>query len=258
MIGTKTRNERREAFSAAAAARTARQIPQDRRRQICRDRCGRYRALRHRGARSVPRSLATGAAAGLHGRGRRDLQACERAQDRAGAAGRQYRPRRRPDAAQWRGRGVAAAPGQDPRCRHRLQHDDLRSRRDPAGCPTARRRGRPAVPAVARRGRKLHDRRQPLHQCRRHHRARLWRGARDGTRARGRARRRTGAEPAVEAEKGQHRLRPAQPLHRRRRHARHHHRGDGEAVSEAARDRDRVRRPEIAGRRVEAVVDLAR
>ncbi len=32
------------------------------------------------------------------------------------------------------------------------------------------------------------------------------------------------AERAVEAEEGQHRLRPAQPLHRRRRHARHHHR----------------------------------
>ena len=65
------------------------------------------------------------------------------------------------------------------------------------------------------------------------------------------------AERAVEAEEGQHRLRSAQPLHRRRRHARHHHRGDAETVSEAARDRDRLCRPEIAGAGAEAAVDLA-
>ena len=53
----------------------------------------------------------------------------------------------------------------------------------------------------------------------------------------------------VEAEKGQYRLRSAQPVHRRRGHARHHHRRDPEAVSEAARGRDRLRRPRIAGRR---------
>ena len=65
------------------------------------------------------------------------------------------------------------------------------------------------------------------------------------------------AERAVEAEEGQHRLRSAQPLHRRRRHARHHHRGDAETVSEAARGRDRLCRPEIAGAGAEAAVDLA-
>ena len=40
----------------------------------------------------------------------------------------------------------------------------------------------PAVSAVARRRRELHHRRQSLHQCRRHGRAGLWRGARDGAR----------------------------------------------------------------------------
>ena len=118
-------------------------------------------------------------------------------------------------------------------------------------------RSRPAVPAVARRGRKLHHRRQSLHQCRRHRRAGLWRGARDGARARSGAGRRPDPERAVEAEKGQHRLRSAQPLHRRRRHARHHHRGDAETVSEAARGRDRLCRPQIAGAGAEAAVDLA-
>ena len=61
----------------------------------------------------------------------------------------------------------------------------------------------------------------------------------------------------VEAEEGQYRLRSAQPLHRRRRHARHHHRGDAEAVSEAARGGNRLCRPQIAGGGAEAVGDLA-
>ena len=120
----------------------------------------------------------------------RDLQARQRTPDRAGAAGRQHRPRRRPDAAQWRGRGLDAAAGQDPRHRHRVQHHDLRGRRGAADRAAARRRGRPAVSAVARRRRKLHHRRQSLHQCRRHRGAGLWRGARDGARAGGGAGRR--------------------------------------------------------------------
>ena len=45
---------------------------------------------------------------------------------------------------------------------------------------------------------------------------------------------------AVEAEEGQHRLRSAQPVHRRRRHARHHHRGDAE---DCFRSRARSRPP---------------
>ena len=52
----------------------------------------------------------------------------------------------------------------------------------------------PAVSAVARRGRKLHHRRQSLHQCRRHRGAGLWRGARDGARARSGAGRRPHSE----------------------------------------------------------------
>ena len=42
---------------------------------------------------------------------------------------------------------------------------------------------------------------------------------------------------------GQHRLRSEAIVYRRRGHARHHHRGDDQAVSQAARDRDRVSRP---------------
>ena len=121
----------------------------------------------------------------------------------------------------------------------------------------ARGRGRSPVPAVARRGRKLHHRRQSLHQCRRHRRAGLWRGARDGARAGSGAGRRPDPERAVEAEEGQYRLRSAQPLHRRRGHARHHHGGDAKTVSEAARGGDRLCRPQIAGGGAEAAVDLA-
>ena len=237
--------------------RADRKVSRHRRRQICGDRCRRYRALRHRGARPVPRPLAAGAAARLDGGSVRDLQARQRAQNRAGAAGRQYRPGRRADAASWRGRRLAAAAGQDPRDRSRFQHHDLRGRRGAADRAAARGRGRPPVPAVARRGRKLHHRRQSLHQCRRHRGAGLWRGARDGARARSGARRRPDPERAVEAEEGQHRLRSAQPLHRRRRHARHHHRGDAKTVSEAARGGDRLCRPQIAGGGAEAAVDLA-
>ena len=107
------------------------------------------------------------------------------------------------------------------------------------------------------RRRQLHHRRQPLHQCRRHHGARLWRGARDGARAGSGAGRRPHSQLPVEAEEGQHRLRPAQPLHRRRGHARHHHRCNPEAVSEAAGGGDRLCRPQVAGGGAEAIVDLA-
>ena len=239
-------NEHQSIRHPAACARADRPIPQDRRRQARDHRCDRHRGLRHRGAQSVPRSLAAGAAPGLDGGSVCDLQARLRAQDRAGAAGRQHRPRRRPDAAQWRSRGVAAPARQDPRDRHRLQHHDLRGRRGAADRAAEGVRRRPAVSAVARRGRKLHHRRQSLDQCRRHRRARLWRRARDGAWAGSGARRRARAQRAVEAEEGQHRLQSAQPLHRRGRHARHHHRGDAEAVSEAAGDRDRLCRAEVA------------
>ncbi len=124
---------------AAALARTDRAIPRHRRRQICGDRCRRHRALRHRGTRPVSRPLAAGAAAGLDGGSLRDLQARQRAPNRAGAAGRQYRPGRRPDPASWRGGGLAAAAGQDPRDRSRLQHHDLRGRRGAADRAAARR-----------------------------------------------------------------------------------------------------------------------
>ena len=45
-----------------------------------------------------------------------------------------------------------------------------------------------------------------------------------------------------EAEEGQHRLRPEAPLHRRRGHARHHHRRRAEAVPAPARGGDGVHR----------------
>ena len=71
-------------------------------------------------------------------------------------------------------------------------------------------------------------------------------------RARGGAGRRPHHESSVEAEEEQHRLRPAAYFRRRRRHARHHHRRGGEAVSAAARGRNRLHRRALPGRRREA------
>jgi hypothetical protein len=119
-----------------------------------------------------------------------------------------------------------------------IQHHDLS--RPASSCRSrSRRRPRPTGCSRCRSARKvqLHHRRQSLDQCRRHRGTRLWRSPRDGARARGRARRWPRLERLRQAEEGQHRLRPAQPLHRRGRHARHHHRGDAEAVSAAARGR---------------------
>ena len=117
---------------APSSRRTDRKVSRRCRRQICRDRCRRYRALRHRGTRPVSRPLAVGVAARLDGGSVRDLQARQRAQNRAGAARRQYRPGRRTDPAQWRSGRLDAAAGQDPRDRSRLQHHDLRGRRGAA------------------------------------------------------------------------------------------------------------------------------
>ncbi len=97
----------------------------------------------------------------------------------------------------------------------RILAEVAEARRDePNRHPSAARSARGLVP----------DRRQPLDQCRRHRRARLWQHARSSA---------SGSKwccpPArsgrpAQAEEGQYRLRSARPLHRRRRHARHHHR----------------------------------
>ncbi len=86
------------------------------------------------------------------------------------------------------------------------------------------RRRRPAVSAVARLAGKLPDRRQPVLQCRRHRRARLRQCTRAVPWRRGGAAGRAGAGRSAQAEEGQYRLRPEGPVHRRRGHARHHHR----------------------------------
>ena len=89
-------------------------------------------------------------------------------------------------------------------------------------------------------GGKLHHRRQSLDQRRRH------RGARARHRALARARPRSGAgrrphhEQPQQAQEGQHRLRPEEPVHRRRGHARRHHRGGAAARAAAEVGRDRL------------------
>ena len=139
------------------------------------------------------------------------------------------------------------APRPHPRGRSDLEHHDLRGRRRRSAAAQKR---RPSVdrlfPLPLGVGRQLHHRRQSLDQCGRH-RALAYGVARDlvlgleVVLADGRV-----LEHSQQAQEGQHRLRPAQPVHRRRRHARHHHRRGAEAVPAPARGRDRVRRRALA------------
>ena len=123
-----------------------------------------------------------------------------------------------------------------------------------AGCmlqnlQEARRDSRLAVSAEPGGRRQLHHRRQPGHQRGRHagralrQRARPVPGAGSGHRAG-----RDLGRPERPAQ-GQHRLRPARPVHRQRRHAGHHHRGHDEAVSAACRAAHRLGRGAVAGAR---------
>ena len=108
-------------------------------------------------------------------------------------------------------------------------------------------------PAVDRRGRLVRDRRQPLHQCRRHRRARLRQHARAGAGRRGGARLRRGVGRPEDAAQGQYRLRPQAPVHRRGRHARRGHRRGADAGAEAPRRRRRLHRARRPGDGAQAV-----
>ena len=167
--------------------------------------------------------------------------------DRDRPAGRQYRPGRRADAAARRDRALAQPARPHPRGRSRLQHHDLRGRRDPAAGARSRRRSRPALSAAAAVGGHLHHRRQSLDQCRRHRRARPRHRALARARHRGGARRRARAAQPQQAQEGQYRLRSQEPVHRRGRHARRDHRRGAAAGAAAALGGNRVRRRAVAG-----------
>ncbi len=128
------------------------------------------------------------------------------------------------------------------RARSRQRDDHGRSRRDARRGPAGGRGRGSAVSAVARVRRKLHDRRQPVDERRRHCRAPLRQCARPRARRRGRARRRSRLGWPARLAQGQHRLRPEAALHRQRRDARHRHRGGAEALCRRAHARDRARR----------------
>ncbi len=85
-------------------------------------------AVPRRGPRPLSRPHAAGAAAGLGRGGRGDPQARQRDRDRGRAAGRQYRPRRRPDRVRRRGRAGADPARPHPRGRCGVEHHDLRGR----------------------------------------------------------------------------------------------------------------------------------
>ncbi len=149
-----------------------------------------------------------------------------------------------------RDRAVAQPHEPHPRCRHAGLHHDGRGRRHPEDHPGDRRPARPAVPPVAGGRRQLHHRRQPRDQRRR--RAgpalRQYPPARAGHRAGDAAGR--GVERPARAQEGQYRLRPARPLPRSRRDARHHHQSGAEALAQAQGRRHLVdRRPLARGGR---------
>ena len=229
------------------ASRSARPLRGDRRGKIRHHRSAGAGALSGRDARHVPRPHPGGAAARLGRRGVGDRQARRRDRDRDRAARRQYRAGRRPGSAPRRGRALAQPPRPHPRGRSDLQHHHLRGGRDLAARARGGRRRRPALSAAAALGRHLHDRRQSLHQCRRHRRAGARHRALARARPRGRAGRRPRAQQPQQAQEGQYRLRSQEPVHRRRGHARHHHRGGAQAGAAPALGRDRVRRGAVAG-----------
>ena len=171
-------------------------------------------------------STPDGAAAGLGCGSLGGAEARQRDQDRDRAAGRQHRTGRRADPASRRDRSLAQPHGQDPRGGRDVQYHHRGGRR--VARPRARGGGRrrPALSAAAALRGHLHGRRQPVDQCGRHHRGVVGRRAPAGARPRSRAGRRARAEQSQQAEEGQHRLRSEKPVHRRRRHARHHHRGE--------------------------------
>ncbi len=113
------------------------------------------------------------------------LKSLQRGAHSAGAAGRQYRPGRRPDPERKRRRdySLAAADEQGARGRSSLERHDRRSRRDARRRARSRRESGPPISAVACVRRDLYDRRQFIDQCRRRWRHRLWQCAR--SRARG-------------------------------------------------------------------------
>ena len=205
-------------------------------------------SLPHRLARELSRRGARRRAAGDdRGSGRR-RKALRRREGRDRAAGRQHRHDGRRHAAPAGPRDRAVAQPHEPHRRgrsHRLHHDGRGGRRA-QDHPGDGRPARPAVSAEPRRRGQLHHRRQPLDQCRRRAGAALRQCPPARARAGGGDAAGRGVERPARAQEGQHRLRPARPLSRRRGHARHHHQGDPEALAQAQGRRDLVDRRALA------------
>ena len=164
------------------------------------------------------------------------VRACAARRRRHRAAGRQHRPRRRRRARRQRHAGAAEPAAHEPRARHR-RAPTSRSPPTPAAC--CRRCRRPpqahgllfplslAAEGSCTIGGNLATNAGGTQVLR-------WGNARElclGLEVVTAAGRGLG-RPERPAQ-GQHRLRPARPVHRQRRHAGHHHRGDAEARAAA-------------------------
>ncbi len=153
---------------------------------------------------------------------------------RGGAGGRQYRPHRRH---LRRGPADDLARAAEPHPRHPPCRPGCRGR-GRGGAVAAARGGRCAgsgVSAVLRRPWLGDAGRQPVDQCRRLERAALRQQPRAMPWPGSGAARRRGDGPDVGTAQGQRRLRPEGSVHRRRRHAGHHHRRGAETRPETPR-----------------------
>ena len=140
------------------------------------------------------------------------------------AAGRIDRPVRRCVARTGLGRHFAGANGRHRGDRSRQRDHDGQGRHAAGDDAEGGRRGRLLLSARSRRARLLRDRRQSFHQRRRQSRHPLRHDARTGARPRSGAAGRHRRHQPQQAAEEQRRLRPEAPVHRLRRHARHHHR----------------------------------
>ena len=134
-------------------------------------------------------------------------------------------------------RRCGLARAHEPRARARPANDTMTVE---AGCvlaepPGSRRRGRPLFPLSlgAEGSCRSAATSRPMPAARR---CCATASARPRARARSGAARRRDLERPARAAQGQHRLRPEAPVHRRRRHARHHHRGGVQAFPAARVD----------------------
>ena len=155
-------------------------------------------------------------------------------------------------------RAVARAHAAHPLARSAQLRDDRRSRVRAGRDPGCRGLSRSPVSDEPRLGRLVPARRQSVDERRRHRGPALRHDARPRARTGSRAAGWPRARRPQAAAQGQHRLRPARSVHRRRRHARRHHRRSLQTLLSPCVDGDRIRRRRRSAGSRRAAVAIAR